>query len=76
MRKIAWSDRRDKHATETARAQIGITGIIGKTGNKRRPRAERGANANKSSAKGDYREVSFNDQIQRPAAGGFAAMIR
>ena len=60
MRRIAWSDRRDKHATGKALAQIVLIGTIATTGfaqeTWKKSRRERGGNKRRKV----YREVSFN----------------
>ena len=60
MSRIAWSDRRDKHATGKALAQIVLIGTIATTGfaqeTWKKSRRERGGNKRRKV----YREVSFN----------------
>ena len=59
-RKIAWSDRRDKHATGKALAQIVGNGIISTTGSNWGTREKSRASAKGASVGRVYREVSFN----------------
>ena len=57
---MVWSDRRDKHATGKALAQIVTTGMIGSPSSEREQgRKDRPARI--ASAGWVYREVSFNE---------------